>query len=132
MSSIAAPLAPRGTRITVCSFTPSRIGIISSRRSKSKLAVRGVNVAGISDGSAGGGGAGLAAGVAIRTAAAPSSAVVSARASRARRRGEVRMAASIGPRATGRGAAGRAGARAGPQKRCQLVGARSSVAPAWR
>ena len=92
---IGACCTPFGIMITVYRRTPSRIGIISSRRSKSKPAVRGVNVAGISDGSAGGGGAGLAAGAAIRTAVAPRSAVDNARASRARRRGGVRMAAIV-------------------------------------
>jgi hypothetical protein len=28
---MGAPFAPFGTRMTVCSFTPSRIGIITSR-----------------------------------------------------------------------------------------------------
>ena len=36
VSNIGAPWAPFGTRTTVCSFTPSRMGIITSRRAKSK------------------------------------------------------------------------------------------------
>jgi hypothetical protein len=32
VSSIGAPLAPLGTRMTVNSFTPSRIAIVTSRR----------------------------------------------------------------------------------------------------
>jgi len=50
----------------VLSLTPSRMGIITLRRTKSKLAVTGSNFSGISDGSsgylgcAGGGGAAAA------------------------------------------------------------------------
>ena len=43
-----ALVADRGTRITVCSFTPSRIAIITSRRSKSNDEVAGFNCAGVS------------------------------------------------------------------------------------
>src|SRR4051812_18193226 len=43
-----ALLAPLGTRMTVCSFTPSRIGIIISRRTKSKLEVCDSTCAGVS------------------------------------------------------------------------------------
>src|SRR5712692_120471 len=40
--------APLGTRMTVCSFTPSRMGIMISRRVYSKLSVTGSNLAGVS------------------------------------------------------------------------------------
>ncbi len=53
-SRIGAPDAPFGTSTIVRSFTPSRIATISSRRTKSKLSVFGVNVAGISDTDGGG------------------------------------------------------------------------------
>src|SRR5689334_21330265 len=36
---IGAFFAPFGTAMTVCNFTPSRIGIITSRLTKSKLSV---------------------------------------------------------------------------------------------
>src|ERR1043166_6602006 len=39
--------------MTVCSFTPSRIAIITSRRTYSKPSVGAVNFAGVSDGSEG-------------------------------------------------------------------------------
>src|SRR5271169_915978 len=45
---IGARFAPFGTRITVWSFTPSRIAIMTSRRSKSAAAFGGVNFAGMS------------------------------------------------------------------------------------
>src|SRR5688572_24708246 len=48
-SRIGASDAPLGTSTIVRSFTPSRIATISSRRTKSKLSVFGVKVAGISD-----------------------------------------------------------------------------------
>src|SRR5271167_4669702 len=44
-----------GTRITVCSLTPSRIGIIASRLTKSNASVAGVNFSGISLGRSGAG-----------------------------------------------------------------------------
>src|SRR5438034_6246590 len=50
---IGLPLAPFGTRMTVCSFAPSRMGIISSRLIWSKLSVAGSNLAGVSLGKAG-------------------------------------------------------------------------------
>src|SRR6476619_6921781 len=56
VSRMGADLLPRalfGTRMTVCSFTPSRIGIITSRRTWSKAPVTGVNVRGVSLGNCG-------------------------------------------------------------------------------
>jgi len=41
-------LAPLGTRTTLCSFTPSRMGIITARFTYTKLSATGVNVAGVS------------------------------------------------------------------------------------
>ena len=54
-SRIGASLAPLGTSTTVYSLTPSRIGTIASMRSKSKLSVFGLKLAGISDTEGGGG-----------------------------------------------------------------------------
>ena len=48
---IGARVAPFGTMTTVWSFTPSRIGIITSRFTWSKVAVTGWSVAGVSLGS---------------------------------------------------------------------------------
>src|ERR1700674_2659088 len=45
---MGAFLAPLGTRMTVCSFTPSRMGIMTSRLAWSKLSVTGVNCTGVS------------------------------------------------------------------------------------
>src|SRR6476619_7547129 len=56
VSRMGADLPPRalfGTRMTVCSFTPSRIGIITSRRTWSKAAVTGLNMRGVSLGNCG-------------------------------------------------------------------------------
>ena len=53
VSRIGAFFAPFGTRVTVWSLTPSRIGIITSRRTWSNASVRGVNCAGVSLGRAG-------------------------------------------------------------------------------
>src|SRR5688572_17157862 len=50
---MGAPRAPLGTRITVCSLTPSRIGIMTSRRTWSKLSTAGCRVAGVSLGRSG-------------------------------------------------------------------------------
>src|SRR4029078_4846903 len=45
---MGAPLAPFGTRMTVCSLTPSRIGTMTSRRTWSNASVTGANFAGVS------------------------------------------------------------------------------------
>jgi hypothetical protein len=48
VSRIGAFFAPFGTKMTVCSLTPSRMGIISTRRVYSKLSVDWFTVAGLS------------------------------------------------------------------------------------
>ena len=53
VSRMGARRAPFGTRMTVCSFTPSRIGIMTSRRTWSKPSLVGTSFAGISLGSDG-------------------------------------------------------------------------------
>src|SRR5215213_6381993 len=45
---MGAPFAPLGTRMTVCSFTPSRMGIITSRLTWSKPWYVGSNFGGVS------------------------------------------------------------------------------------
>src|SRR5215475_13551839 len=45
---MGALFAPLGTRITVCSFTPSRMGIITSRLTYSKPSLVGSNFCGVS------------------------------------------------------------------------------------
>src|SRR5262249_22698058 len=54
VSSIGAPFVPFGTRMNVFNFTPSRIGIITSRLSKLNASLRGLNEAGVSLGNAAG------------------------------------------------------------------------------
>jgi hypothetical protein len=70
-------LAPLGTRMTVCSLTPSLIGIFTVRRSWSKPALLGANLGGVSLGKVGavGGGAGVCAatGKAESTSTSPTS-----------------------------------------------------------
>src|SRR5450830_504233 len=51
VSRMGARFAPFGTRMTVCSFTPSRMGIMTSRRTWSKPTKVGVSFAGVSLGS---------------------------------------------------------------------------------
>ena len=53
VSWMGALLAPFGTMMTVCSFTPSRMGIITSRLMYSKLSVTGWKLAGVSLGKSG-------------------------------------------------------------------------------
>src|SRR5208282_184813 len=50
---MGASFAPFGTMMTVCNLTPSRMGIITSRLTYSKLSVTGTNLAGVSLGKAG-------------------------------------------------------------------------------
>src|SRR5271154_2797494 len=50
VSRIGARLAPLGMRISVCSLTPSRMGIITSRRTYSSESVLGTKCAGVSFG----------------------------------------------------------------------------------
>ncbi len=45
---MGAPRAPFGTRMTVNNLTPSRIGIMASRRTWSNASVTGLNVTGVS------------------------------------------------------------------------------------
>src|SRR5215212_4791402 len=47
---MGAPVAPLGTRMMVLSFTPSRMGTISTRLTKSKVPVFGSKLAGVSPG----------------------------------------------------------------------------------
>src|SRR5579883_3266829 len=50
---MGAPRAPLGTTMTVCSFTPSRIGMSTLRRTKSHPSSPGVKAAGVSLGNCG-------------------------------------------------------------------------------